>query len=691
MRGILLFVVMALGVADAATAADFSFDRPSRLTLARNSTGGIAIGDANGDGRMDIAITEDVTTNAHLLSLFVQRADGTFASPVMAALPGDFGWGFPVSFADLDRDGAAEILVGASQLQVWRFAGGALTPIASQPAKYTCAYIVAGDIDADGKMDAVCHSGLGTPTAATLFYGNGAGGFRATAELQTDVGTYGTQADFMSVQLADVTGDGLLDLLVTASRVDKFFVYANDGLGGFFSMATAYPHPLSPSGVWPAALRVADLDGDGVNEVITANPDNRPDARLNIYRRGMDGKLALSKRVPIYDSTTAILATDVDGDGRQELVTAHYGFNAISLLDAGAIDVAGGQPRFDLPGFSSGVGQARPIGTANALALGDLNGDGCVDLAGSTHSGVLLLYGCRPFKSQVPVSDFDGDGVSDLLWRNDGTTELYMWQWASFYAWQGCASPCPRHKVPPWMVQVVGDFDGDGNTDVFWRNLQNGSNAFLASAFYERTLTAVANQDWQVVAAGDFDGDDHSDLFWRNNRNGANAIWRSADYHKQQTTVSVTNLAWQVVGVGDFNGDGRSDVLWRHAVSGSNAIWLSGRHETQRAITGVTNPQWRVQGVGDFNGDGQDDIAWRNTVNGVNAIWLSADYRKQQVVSAVTNAEWNIGAVGDYNGDGRSDLMWRNRRTGANAIWRSARYDDQQLVEPFDTFISLLR
>lgn len=688
MRGVFLFALLGLGVIDVASAADFSFGRPVHVTLAYHATSSVAIGDANGDGRQDLAVTEDLAWDVHRLALFIQRADGSLAPPVRMAMPSEFGLSYPVAFADLNGDGSDEIMVGTSKLIVTRFAGGALATIGGATPRYSCEYLATGDVDADGKMDVLCHSGLGTPTIATLFYGNGAGGFRAQTDITTGVGSYGSDPDFMSVKLADATGDGRPDLLVTASRVSQFFVYPNDGHGGISPVARAYTHPWSPTWIWPTAIEVLDLDGDGVNEVVTASPDNQPDAKLNIYRLGAGGYLTLSERIPLHDSTTALQVADVDGDGDTELVAGHYGLNAVTVRGAGSAGI-GSQARFDLPGFGMGAALSQQVGRSKSLALGDLNGDGCVDLAGATISGTTVLYGCRSFKNRLPVSDFDGDDVSDLLWLNQSSKELYLWRWADIQAWNDCPRPCPRYKVPPWVVQTIGDFDGDGNSDVFWRNRNDGANAIMRAGFYERAITGVASQDWQVVGAGDFDGDDQSDLLWRNNRTGANTIWRSADYGKQQATQAV-DLGWQVAGIGDFNGDGRSDILWRHGATGRNAIWLSGRFDTQQQITAVTNPQWRVQGIGDFNADGKDDVVWHNASTGASAIWHSADYRLQPAVTTVTNLDWNIAAVGDYNADGRSDLVWRNSRTGANAIWRSGRYETQQQVATFDTGIFLL-
>jgi hypothetical protein len=65
-----------------------------------------------------------------------------------------------------------------------------------------------------------------------------------------------------------------------------------------------------------------------------------------------------------------------------------------------------------------------------------------------------------------------------------------------------------------------------------------------------------------MVGVGDFDGDGRSDLFWRNDSTGANTIWRSGNNATQTAVAGVANQAWQVVGIGDFDGDGRADLVW---------------------------------------------------------------------------------------------------------------------------------
>jgi hypothetical protein len=684
MKSIWLLALLGLGATNIACAMEFSFGLPVQPTFARDASETVAIGDANGDGRKDLAVISVLADFDHQLSVLLQLTDGSLSTPIDLRLSDANRNSDPVAFVDLNRDGTDEIVVGHPQsgIKIIRLTETGILSVVDHPSRKGCKVLATGDLDSDGNLDVVCHDAKST---ITRFYGDGAGGFASTMELKSSAGFYDIY-DFKRLQIADVTGDGRPDLLVTASSISSFFVHVNNGFGGFWP-EIVYVHPLSPSGVFPAALEVLDLDNDGVNEVVTASPDNQPYAALNIYRQGGNGYLVLSRRIPVYDSPTALLAKDMDGDGTVDLLAAHYGFNAVSFIPGGAGGLAT-QIRYDLPDFGDPVGGHSRAGHSNSLALGDLDGDHCQDLAAATYSGVVLLYGCRPVVNRIPISDFDGDGVGDLLWHLE-TGESDFWPWAN------ASNPCSQCWLPigtPWVSEAVGDFDADGNSEVFWRNRTTGANALQAlTLFSPRTITGVTNQDWRVVGAGDFDADGHSDLLWRNVLTGANTIWKSAVSATKQATTGVSDLRWQVAGVGDFDGDGRSDILWRHSTTGADVIWRGGQRSEQMPMTAVTNLAWQVAGVGDFNADGKDDVVWRNGRTGANTIWLSASAKRTKAVKGVSNLAWNIGAVADYDGDGHSDLMWHNSASGANVIWRSANAGQQQAVAALDPSSILIR
>lgn len=271
-------------------------------------------------------------------------------------------------------------------------------------------------------------------------------------------------------------------------------------------------------------------------------------------------------------------------------------------------------------------------------------------------------------------NDFDGDGKSDVFWRNSASGASMVWRSANY------ATRYDEGTVvsSAWQPVASGDFDGDGKSDIFWRNLSNGDNMVWPSGKYaqRKSLTAVRGLDWQVVGSGDFNGDGKSDIFWRNAKTGENIIWWAgvSTGYSTRTTVSA---AWKVVGIGDFNGDGKADVFWRNSTNGQNIIWWSGAYEGNRVLAAVPNLEWTVVGVGDFNGDKKADVFWRNTVTGANTVWSAGLFSGNYSETAVST-QWKMVAVGDYDGDGFDDLFWRNSVTGQNILWRSGAYANRQ-------------
>ena len=274
----------------------------------------------------------------------------------------------------------------------------------------------------------------------------------------------------------------------------------------------------------------------------------------------------------------------------------------------------------------------------------------------------------------IATHDFNGDGMSDVLWHNNGAA-VSIWEMngtsisnlaTSFFA-----------RVPPvWSIVGTGDFNGDGKSDILWHDT-NGN-----VSIWEMNGTTILNQAtsfvglvptvWSIVGTGDFNGDGMSDVLWRDT-SGNVSIW-------EMNGTTILNLAtsfvgqvptvWSIVGSGDFNGDGMSDVLWRDT-SGNVSIWeMNGTTILNLATSfvGQVPTVWSIVGTGDFNGDGKSDILWRDT-NGNVSIW---EMNGTTILNLATSfvgqvpTVWSI-ADGD-NGDGTSDVLWHDTN-GNVAIW----------------------
>jgi serralysin len=132
---------------------------------------------------------------------------------------------------------------------------------------------------------------------------------------------------------------------------------------------------------------------------------------------------------------------------------------------------------------------------------------------------------------------------------------------------------------------------------------------------------SIGNPD----AENDFNGDGRSDVLWRQDGGMVNGWFGQANggFAGNANSNQLVSNDWAIVGTGDFNGDGRDDILWRHS-GGSITSWFG-----QANGSFVGNPNfiphvpndWTIVGTGDFNGDSRDDILWRHD-GGTMTSWL---------------------------------------------------------------------
>jgi hypothetical protein len=273
-------------------------------------------------------------------------------------------------------------------------------------------------------------------------------------------------------------------------------------------------------------------------------------------------------------------------------------------------------------------------------------------------------------------ADLNGDTRSDVLWRNSSSGESYLWplQGTAIVAGEGYVRTVPSAD---WQIVAKADLDGDGKSDILWRNAGTGENyVFFMDGFsirHERYLRWVA-APWQIAAAGDFDGDGKDDILWRNAATGETYLYlMNAFSIANESPLRTIDTSWQVAGVGDFDGDGKADILWRNVTSGENYVYFMNGVSivAEGYLRTVADTNWEIKGCGDLDGDGKADVLWRNSNTGENYAYLMNGLAivNEGYLRTVAGPSWQIAALGDYDGDGKTDILWRNAATGENYLY----------------------
>jgi hypothetical protein len=287
--------------------------------------------------------------------------------------------------------------------------------------------------------------------------------------------------------------------------------------------------------------------------------------------------------------------------------------------------------------------------------------------AGGAAPACKSATGVGDASSLADSHDFNGDGKSDILWRDTaGGVGVWFMNGPTISATAGLGNVSNA-----WTVVGQRDFNGDGYADILWTDTVGDVTIWLMNGSTVTSQAVVASgvpATWTIVGTGIFNGNGKSDILWRDAA-GDLGIW-----FMNGTTISATaglgNMPtnWTVVGTGDFNGDGNTDILWRDT-SGNVAIWLmNGSTVLSSAVVANASTNWTVVGTGDFNGDGKSDILWRDTAGDV-GIW----FMNGTTISATAGLgnvpnTWSVAETGDFNGDGMSDILWRDI-AGDAGIW----------------------
>lgn len=571
------------------------------------SPNSIVLSDMNGDTLLDAVVA---AKNSNSVSVLLGNGVGGFGAAT------NFTVGTApvvVVVADFNNDGKKDFATcnqSSNNVSVRLGDGlggfGAVTNFAVGNFK-TAASVAVGDFNLDGKADLVASHASASALGATVFIGDGLGGFAAGFDINM-----GANASARSVVVADFNSDGKPDIATANNQSKEIAIRFGNGLGTFPTIGST-PAPNKPS-----FLCLGDVNNDGKPDVATIG--DMPEVEV-LRGDGVGGFIA-SKVFANGTNTWSPVLCDYNHNGKLDVLASAYLANATFALSG---DGAG----------NFGTQTLNPSGgTPRGLAVCDFNGDGKIDYAGAASSSNAVVVSL-------------GNGTS------------------TFGA--GTSYTVGAH---PWSAHT-GDFNSDGKIDLVTPNLNGKNVSFLAgngAGGFAAAVNTTFTPDPQCGAVGDFDLDGNLDFFVGGTNvkiavvlmgNGLGAFPTSA-----ATTLTTNNETQNAVSAGDLNFDGAPDIAL--AISSAATPTLSVRilysigagnfSQFATISTFANNPAATSVLVGDADGDGREDLF---TANQYRVSYYTRDTLGGFVASGTYSAGLFpiLGALGDLDSDGRPELV----------------------------------
>ncbi|NJM47675.1 MAG: VCBS repeat-containing protein [Alkalinema sp. RU_4_3] len=270
----------------------------------------------------------------------------------------------------------------------------------------------------------------------------------------------------------------------------------------------------------------------------------------------------------------------IDGNGQVSLLGGVLGNNVGLAVDGAGNFLYSGQRR-----FWAGVLPEGGIATFDTTFKGD--------------GFILAINGEQSMEPPKPVYEvlWQNPTTGDGLRPTEGQRELWSFPGNTL---EVTVKPWAKETEAGWEFVGRGDFDRDGNADVFWYNRLSGLSKieYVVDGAPTKSVNVVDIQgnifkvgdakDWQVQAIGDFNRDGWLDLFWLNQRSGQTGYWQMNDNQLMGGTTTSPTIGdpqeWQVTGVGDYDQDGDLDFYWQNLVTGWGGFWEMNRMAFVRAI-----------------------------------------------------------------------------------------------------------
>ena len=621
---------------------------------------GIAPSDCTGDGIADLIVASQ---NAGSVTILRNRGDGTFQFwkavsipvPPPGPLPGsEAGEVSSAVCGDLTGDGLADIVVairsnpGNLVILIAKASGG-MTSLGALPLDGLSPNSVsAADLNHDDNLDLVVVNANSNDMMVLL--GDGAGAFPSRATIAVPGWAHTNRPS--SAAVADYNMDGNLDIAVASRGVPPIRLFFGDGTGKFLNFEGPLPTPVSPRGI-----AAADLDRDGVSDLVTiAGPrSSHGDSMVDFYRGTGTGTFVLLDSLTAPANTPGIALADFNGDGWIDLAIDYFKSNDVQVL------FASGPARYTPPIrwttarnvqaaelVANPPGAAFPRSIAGTTQLVSLNtATQTVDLVELPEPGAPLtvtpLAAVPPRSQTLLLADMNNDSIQDAVVlsgaRSKPQLAILLGDSAGGYA----PSPTPPTTATCGNgVLDAGELCDDGNSD-----RRDGCGIDCIPAF---------RNSIRSMTAGDLNGDGNNDLVLAAGSRSLMLLFGDGQGRIAAVrTVEDVRLK-SIVTVADLNNDNALDIALVPSTRRGVVFLMNDGTGQFSSITAASNIRSRTPFLAaDFDTNGFTDITIAQRKGAV--VLYNYGDGPSRSVDVPTPRRLRAFAAADFDEDGTLDLL----------------------------------